>query len=104
MADLDLTFDEGESADSPKRHHRETSITDDEDDIEASGDGFDGHGSTDHSGGGPSLDDDDKKMVHVPGPGAKQPGIKDTHSFDKPSSHVSLESPSCLFCPETLSS
>ncbi|XP_040361205.1 basement membrane-specific heparan sulfate proteoglycan core protein isoform X4 [Ixodes scapularis] len=141
QADLDLTFDEGEFADSPKvvdggsstlsplrimnrvrrwwydkdpttteasagepsssttttiaepeihsttrRHHRETSITDDEDDIEASGDGFDGHGSTDHSGGGPSLDDDDKKMVHVPGPGAKQPGIKDTHSFDKPSS------------------
>ncbi|CAN7987966.1 unnamed protein product, partial [Ixodes pacificus] len=92
QADLDLTFDEGESADSPKthattrRHHRETSLTDDEDDIEASGDGFDGHGSTDHSGGGPSPDDDDKNMVHVPEPGAKQPGIKDTHSFGKPSS------------------
>ncbi|CAN8016693.1 unnamed protein product, partial [Ixodes persulcatus] len=79
QADLDLTFDEGESADSPKpathattrRHHRETSLTDDEDDIEASGDGFDGHGSTDHSGGGPSPDDDDKKTVHVPGLGAK---------------------------------
>ncbi|CAN7986820.1 unnamed protein product, partial [Ixodes hexagonus] len=77
QADLDLTFDDGESPDShaparrTPRPHREASTSDDEDIVEASGDGSD-EGSTSPNGVEFGVGSGGDTPVTVPGQGTKR--------------------------------